>query len=247
MRPWWTAGGISLALVAAAPQAAALTLRGYVSEVVDGDTIKVISRGFETPVRLIGIDTPETRAPGTPVQCFGPAATRRVTRLLPEGRRVTLVTDPTQDNRDRYGRLLAYVYTPGSRGPAGSVNWSLVRSGHAKVYVYGGERFRHAVPFFRAQNRARRAKAGLWGPPCRGNTTEPDPSTRQPARRPSPAPSPPAPVAPRAGCDPNYAGACIAVYPPDVNCNEIPDRNFRVVGEDVHRLDVDGDRTACEE
>ncbi|MGE3796094.1 MAG: thermonuclease family protein [Dehalococcoidia bacterium] len=229
--------------------AAGLTLRGTVSDVVDGDTIRVVSRGFETPVRLIGLDTPETRAPGTPVQCFGPAATRRLRGLLPEGRQVILVTDPTQDTRDRYGRLLAYVYRPGKRGPSGSVNWSLVRSGHAKVYVYGGVRFRHAVPYFRAQNRARRAKAGLWGPPCRGNTTKPDPSARRPARPPSPSPAAPAPVpaVPRGGCDANYAGACIAVYPPDVNCNEIPDRNFRVVGQDVHRLDVDGDGIACEE
>ena len=223
----------------------AATLTGTVSEVIDGDTIRVVSRGFETPVRLIGIDTPETRAPGTPVQCFGPAATRRVQRLLPEGRQVILVTDPTQAARDRYGRLLAYVFTPGRRGPTGSLNWSLVRSGHAKVYVQGGERFRHAVPFFHAQNRARRAKAGLWGPPCRGNTTKPDPSVRRPA--PAPGSPTPVPVVLRARCDPNYAGACIALHPPDVDCNEIPDRNFRVVGEDVHRLDVDRDGIACEE
>ncbi len=235
-----------LAAVANAPavaQAPATTLHGTVTRVIDGDTIRVVARGFETPVRLIGIDTPETRAPGTPVQCFGPAATRRAQRLLPEGRRVVLVTDPTQATRDRYGRLLAYVHLPGRRGPAGSVNWSLVRSGHAKVSVYGGVRFRHAVPFFRAQHRARTAGAGLWGPPCRGDTTQPDPSTRRPA----PPPATRVPIADGGRCDPNYAGACIPVHPPDVDCTEIPDRNFRVVGTDVHRLDVDRDGIACEE
>ncbi len=218
----------------------ATTLDGTVSDVVDGDTIKVVSRGFETPVRLIGIDTPETVHPSTPVQCFGPAASAMTTRLLPIGQRVRLVTDPTQHTRDRYARLLAYVFTPGRAGARGSVNFTLVRTGRAKVYVYGGVRFGYTDAFLRAQSRARKAKTGLWGPPCNGNTTRPDPSARS-----TPAPAPAAPRAP--GCDPNYAGACIPVYPPDVDCNEIADRNFRVVGTDVDHLDVDHDGIACEE
>ncbi len=154
----------------------ALTLRGDVSDVVDGDTIKVVVRGFETTVRLVGIDTPETRDPRRPVQCFGPQASARAAALLPVGEPVTLVTDPTQDRRDRYDRLLAYVFRPGRSGPRGSVNFALVATGYAKVYVYGGVRFEYAVPFFRAQHRARKARRGLWGPPCNGNTTKPDPS-----------------------------------------------------------------------
>lgn len=224
----------------------ALTLRGTVSDVVDGDTIKVVSRGFETPVRLIGIDTPETRKPGTPVQCFGPAASARTKRLLPVGQKVRLVTDPTQDVRDRYARLLAYVYKPGRKGPTGSVNYSLVRSGHAKVYVYGGVRFRYAVPFFKAQHRAKKAKRGLWGPPCRGNTRKPDPKQPAPTAT-QPTPTTPDPTQPRPGCDPNYTGACIPPYPPDLDCGEIPYRNFRSVGTDPHNFDVDHDGIACEE
>ena len=213
---------------------------------VDGDTIKVESRGFETTVRLIGIDTPETRHPSKPVQCYGPQASARAARLLPVGQQVRLVSDPTQDTRDRYGRLLAYVYKPGRSGAQGSVNFSLVRSGHAKVYVYDGVRFQHAVAFFKAQHRARKAKAGLWGPPCFGNTTQPDPGTGR-LGQPIPSPSQPA-TRPAAGtCDPNYAGACIPAYPPDLDCTEIPDSNFRVVGADVHRFDGDGDRIACED
>ncbi len=229
-----------LVMFGTAGPACALTLRGTVSDVVDGDTIKVEVRGFETPVRLIGIDTPETKKPQTPVQCFGPAASARTARLLPLGQRVRLVTDPTQDTRDRYARLLAYVYAPGRSGARGSVNYSLVASGHAKVYVYGGVRFRYAVPFFRAEHRARKAKRGLWGPPCRGNTTKPDPSSAGPA-------PPGGPPAPPGGCDPNYAGACIPSPPPDLDCNQISARNFRVIGTDVHHMDVDRDRIACEE
>jgi micrococcal nuclease len=213
-----------------------ITLHGTVSRVVDGDTIKVVSRGFETTVRLIGIDTPETVNPSKPVQCGGPAASARTKHLLPAGRKVILVTDPSQDTRDRYGRLLAYVYLPGYRGPRGSVNYALVKSGHAKVYVYGGVRFRYAVAFFRAEHRARVARHGVWGPPCNGNTTKPDPSA---GSHHSTAP-------PRSGCDPDYAGACIPPYPPDLDCDQIPYRNFRVVGTDVDHFDSDGDGIACE-
>jgi micrococcal nuclease len=234
-----------VALGVAASPAAAMTLRGTVSAVVDGDTVKVVARGFETPVRLIGIDTPETRAPGKPVQCFGPAATARTKRLLPVGQKVRLVTDPTQDTRDRYARLLAYVYKPGRKGPTSSVNYSLVASGHAKVYVYGGVRFRYAVPLFKAQHRARKAKRGLWGPPCRGNTRKPDPS--QPKAKSPATPKTPDQPKPRRGCDPNYTGACIPPYPPDLDCREIPYRNFRSVGTDPHNFDVDHDGVACEE
>jgi len=162
-----------------------VTLRGSVTDVVDGDTIKVVSRGFETTVRLLGIDTPETRRPGGFVQCFGPAASARTRRLLANGQDVRLVTDVSQDRRDRYGRLLAYVYKPGRSGATGSVNHALVATGYAKVYIYRGNRFRHAGPFEEAEARARRRAIGLWGAPCRGNTTKRDPATIPP---PSPSP-----------------------------------------------------------
>ncbi len=223
---------------ASASPALGATLSGTVSRVVDGDTITVVSGGFETPVRLIGIDTPETRHPSKPVQCFGPQASARTARLLPVGRRVRLVTDHTQDVRDRYGRLLAYVYTPGRSGAAGSVNADLVRTGHAKVYVYGGVRFEHAGAFFRAQHRARRAHRGLWGGPCFGDTDRAAAS----ARRGTPA----APAdSSRTGCDPNYSGACVPLTSTDLDCADIG-RPVRVVAADPHRLDGDGDGWGCE-
>ena len=151
-----------------------VVLSGAVTDVVDGDTIKVESRGFETTVRLVGIDTPETRRPGGFVQCFGPAASTRAKSLLPIGRRVRLVTDPTQDQRDRYGRLLAYVYTPGASGATGSINYALVATGYAKTYVYRGTPFQHVQPFRVAEARAKRLALGLWGPPCDGDTTKRD-------------------------------------------------------------------------
>jgi micrococcal nuclease len=106
------------------------------------------------------------------------------------------------------------------------------------VYVYGGVRFEHAVTFLREQSRARRAKRGLWGPPCRGNTQKADPSIREP--------KPTRPDAPRGNCDPNYAGACVLPPPPDLDCPDIR-QPVRVVGSDPHRLDGDDDGWGCED
>ena len=101
-------------------------MRGRVVDVVDGDTLKVRLDGEVETVRLLGIDTPETRRPGTPVECGGAEATSRMLELAfsrprdrdgdglfdSEGGRgiaLTLETDPSQDTRDRFDRLLAYT------------------------------------------------------------------------------------------------------------------------------------------
>lgn len=218
-------------------------LTGAVTSVVDGDTIKVRARGFETTVRLIGIDTPETRHPSEPVQCFGPAASERVKRILPAGQRVRLETDPTQDRRDRYDRLLAYVHKPGRSGPRGSVNYGLVATGYAKVYIHQGNPFRYARAFQAAERRAKAAERGLWGPPCNGDTTQRDPSV---AASPTPPQRRPATSEGAGGaCDPDYSGACVPPYPPDVDCADIG-TTIHAVGSDPHRLDGDRDGVACE-
>ena len=105
--------------------------------VIDGDTLKVrLASGASETVRLIGIDTPETRKPNTPVECGGRDATARMKRLALRrgvGVAVVLRSDPTQDRRDRYGRLLAYVsragWTSGARWcwPAGRARTSTSR------------------------------------------------------------------------------------------------------------------------
>lgn len=220
-------------------QADAAVLKGTVARVVDGDTIHVTVKGQRTVVRLVGIDTPETVHPSKPVQCWGPQASARAKRLMKVGTTVRVVSDPTQDTRDRYGRFLGYVYKGKNKGAA-SVNRALVATGSAKVYIYGGKPFVYARAFSKAQTAARKAKNGLWGKPCFGNTTKRQPRPR-PAPRPRPTPSP----APGGNCDPNYSGACVPVYPPDVNCGDIG-RPVRVVGSDPHKLDGDGDGYACE-
>jgi micrococcal nuclease len=150
-------------------------LQGRVTAVVDGDTLHVRADGERHTVRLIGIDTPESKRPGTPVECGALAAAAHMLRLAftrprdtdgdglvdaegGRGLRVTLRTDPTQDTHDRYGRLLAYV-TP-ERGR--TLQERMLRAGWATTYVF--ERPFRAVGSFRAAERgARRADRGVWG------------------------------------------------------------------------------------
>ena len=139
-----------------------------VVRVVDGDTIKVRIGGRTDRVRLLGIDTPESVKPGTPVQCFAIEASDHTKQLLPTGTRVRLVLD--LEPRDRYGRLLAYVY----RASDGLfVNLALARDGYARTFTYPPN-VAHADELVRAVQDARSADRGLW------RTCGVRPSTRGP-------------------------------------------------------------------
>jgi micrococcal nuclease len=126
-------------------------------------------------VRPIGIDTPETKKPGTAVECGGREATASMLGLAfstpkdsdgdglvdqsgGEGRQVRLTTDPTQDRFDRYRRLLAYVRTSGT-----FINEAQIASGWASVYVYEGKYFRELGRLGSAQGVAWAAGRGVWG------------------------------------------------------------------------------------
>jgi len=138
------------------------TIDGRVSSVTDGDTLRVrASEGDrrEYRVRLIGIDTPETNRPNTPVECGARAASAFMARLASR-RRVVLRTDPSQDAFDRYGRLLAYVTIRGDRRTAEE---HILEAGWAEVYVYDGVPFERVRRFRAAQRRARAADRGVWG------------------------------------------------------------------------------------
>ena len=138
-----------------APKARRVSAR--VVAAVDGDTLKVdLKNGKEWDVRLIGIDTPETVRPNTPVQCGGPQASTSMHGLA-DGRRVTLVSDPTQDRIDRYGRLLDYVFR-GSQD-LGKIQ---LRRGWADVYVYQPQSLREGPAIPHAEHRAENADRGVW-------------------------------------------------------------------------------------
>jgi len=121
-----------------------------VVNVVDGDTI-VLENGER--VRYLGIDTPETSDPGRGIECYGPEATER-NRHLVEDRLVRLEAD--QSNRDRYGRLLRYVYVDDL-----FVNGELVEEGYAYTSYWPPDT-RYYQELLALESQARAAGRGLW-------------------------------------------------------------------------------------
>jgi micrococcal nuclease len=127
-----------------------------VRTVVDGDTIDVAINGRTERVRLIGVDTPETKEPGKPVDCYGPEASAFTARLAPPGTEVRLVRDIVP--RDDYGRLLAYVFRVDDDL---FVNDALLRHGYARpLTIAPNSAFRRALAA--ASSEARANGAGLW-------------------------------------------------------------------------------------
>jgi micrococcal nuclease len=126
----------STALLLSAPTVGAdpIAATALVLRVVDGDTVDIRddSRG-RLRVRVLGIDTPETKKPGYTVGCWGPEATEFAKSTM-VGQRVALVTDPTQDKTDRFGRTLAYLVR--ADGWDYSVEAARARAAHS--YVFGG-------------------------------------------------------------------------------------------------------------
>ena len=130
------------------------SVRAEVERVIDGDTIEVMIGDSEEDVRYIGVDTPESVAPGEPVECFGKAASGENERLV-GGETVRLVFDA--ERRDDYGRLLAYVYV----GEL-FVNAALVEDGFARTLEIEPNTSR-AGRLARLEAEAGREGHGLWG------------------------------------------------------------------------------------
>lgn len=124
--------------------------------VIDGDTVEVQVDGDKQTVRLIGIDTPETKAPQKPVECFGLEATAKLKELI-ERREIYLESDPTQQDRDRYDRLLRYIFLPNGT----NINLEMIRQGYAYEYTYDVP-YKYQTEFENAQFDARNRNLGLW-------------------------------------------------------------------------------------
>lgn len=138
-------------------QQAPATVAGFynVSKFDDGDTIVVDMNGVDEKVRFIGVDTPETHDPRKPVQCFGKAAAN-FTKNLIGNNQVRLEADPTNTNRDRYNRLLRYVYLPDGT----LVNLEIIKQGYGFAYL--SFPVQKADEFRAAQKNARENEKGLW-------------------------------------------------------------------------------------
>jgi micrococcal nuclease len=130
--------------------------QAQVVRVSDGDTIVVRENNAETTVRLLGIDTPETVAPGKPVECGGPEASDFLKKMLPEGTEVKLETDPKADAEDRYGRTLAYVYKNDKL-----LQQAILLNGHASVNTYGNP-LTQIRDFNSWQKKAQDKPVGIW-------------------------------------------------------------------------------------
>lgn len=221
-----------------------------IRRVVDGDTIEVLVGGQVDTVRLILIDTPETRAPGEPVECFGPEATAFVERLFAEDADLYLETDVSE--RDRYDRLLRYAWLDFGNGFVVQVNEALVRSGHAILSTWPPD-VAYVDEIRAAQQFAVEHDRGLWAA-CggadvplagAGSTSSGQVGLAAPTAAPQPAPAP-APAAPAGGnCDPSYPTLCLPSYP-DLDCGDVPATWFQVLQPDPHNFDGDLDGIGCE-
>ena len=159
---------VALPVLVASPTVRAdpVDTTAVVLKVVDGDTVDIRDdvRG-RLRVRLLGIDTPETKKPGYTVGCWGPEATEFAKATL-TGQRVALVIDPAQGLYDRYGRTLAYL----DKVDGWDYSIEAARAGAAHSYIYGDHPAARYPEIAAAEQEARDAQRGLWGPPCYGNT-----------------------------------------------------------------------------
>lgn len=194
-----------------------------VLDVVAGDRIRLKYHG-ETIVKVIGIDTPHRVELGRR-RCSNSDATTHARRLLVD-KQVALSRSHTGGARS----LNARIDLPHGR----DYGLVMIRRGYA---VEDPQDDLGDVPqsYGRAERSARSAERGLW---ANCQAPEPPPSTNEPE------PSDDEDIS-DGSCDPNYAGACVPVYPPDVDCADIG-VTVTVVGADPHGLDADGDGYGCE-
>lgn len=186
--------------------------------ITDGDTITVEIEGQEYKLRYIGVDTPETGAPG------GSQAIE-YNRSLVDGKTVILVKDTSEV--DRYDRLLRYVFVDDI-----FVNYEMIRAGYAESGTWPPDTSCDNT-LNQALQAAKANQVGLWVP-----TSTPKPVVIVPKA---------ATVAPPASnCDPSYPTVCIPPYPPDLDCGQISFKRFKVVPPDPHGFDRDGDGIGCE-
>jgi micrococcal nuclease len=221
-----TSGLLLLALV---PDLALAQTAGKVISIGDGDTIRVRSAtGATETIRFACIDSPELGQ--TP---HGVQSRQRLEQIIPVGTSVSLKPQTT----DRYGRTVAEVF----KGNL-NVNLSMVQEGRAVAYRQYLDQC-DAARYLAAEQSARQRRLAFWS---QGDPVMPwdfrkgvRPVVRKPVQ-----------IAPAAAqsskCDRAYPDVCIPPGPPDLDCSDISDRRFRVVGADPHKFDGNRDGVGCE-
>ena len=230
--PGWTAA--SAANPSGIPKSAVAVTLDWV---VDGDTIHVqMPDGTDEPLRMIGIDTPETVDPDQGVGCYGPEATAHLEKLIKPGRTLWIESDRT--DRDRYDRLLRYVWVQKNDGGVYLLNEVMVRDGYAVAKRYPPDTKR-AEQLEAAQQIAIRKGRGMWSAcPGLAEIVAPQPTAA--------TDSGPIGITSGGNCDPAYPTICIPVGSPDLDCGDIFERRFTVLPPEPMNFDGDHDGVGCE-
>jgi len=197
---------------------------GGVTEIIDGDTIKVSGQS----IRFALVDTPEYGDMGYS------QATNFIASICPVGS-IVLVDEDDMQTQGSYGRIIAVVYCNGM-----NLNKVVLDQGYGKIDTYFCSKSE-----FEYHSWAQIHGCKYSEPPKTKTESTPKASPPPKATPPPPKPTPP-PVTPEPSCDPSYPDVCIPPYPPDLDCGEISYKNFRVVGSDPHGFDGDGDGIGCE-
>lgn len=201
---------------------------------VDGDTLVLNLNGTSETIRLIGMDTPETVDPRKAVQCFGKEASSKAKETL-TGKKVRIEADPTQGERDKYNRLLLYIFLEDGT----FYNKMMIQEGYAHEYTYNTP-YKYQNEFKEAETSARENKRGFWGDTCNGDTTKAA-ASEQKTTTVTPAPAVAPKTTPKSSGG-GYACNCGKTCP-NMSCSEA---QYQLNTCGCSARDADDDGVACD-
>lgn len=209
-----------------------------VVRVIDGDTLVANVDGKDEKIRVIGIDAPEST---TSQECFGKESSNKAKEFL-NGKWIQLERDDSQSDRDKYNRLLRYVWFDSGT----DFGRRLIEEGYAFEYTYNTP-YAKQLQYKSTQTYAKDNLKGLWSSrTCSGKTSKKSSINQKPKSQPKVS-TPSTSIKPNttSNCDPNYSGGCVPNVSYDLDCSDIS-FSVRVIGVDTHRFDRDGDGYGCE-
>lgn len=134
-----------------------LGLMFKVTKVIDGDTIEIDYNGRTETIRLLGIDSPEIVDTFKPVQCFAKESSDFAKKTL-IGKNIFLEVDTSQPDRDKFNRLLRYVFLEDNT----NFNLLMIKDGYGREYTYEGKNYKYRIDFETAEKEAKSNLRGLW-------------------------------------------------------------------------------------